>query len=149
MSVRTQSSIVCSPASADALILRPAPSRRLAVWLTAVHAIAIAGVLALPCGAIVRGVSVVAILIHGWLRRPASAGTIVVTADGLWALPDLGLTELRVTGATCWSRGWADLRLRGEAGERAILLLEDQLRREDWCRLQARLGRTRAEGGLP
>jgi len=149
MSVQTPISTICSPVSAGALILKPAPSRLLLAWRLASHSVAIAGVLSLPLGAMTHVGLIVAILIHARLRRAVRVGTIIVTADGDWALPELRLTNLRPSATTRYSGGWVDLRLHGETGEEAVLLLYDQLGREDWCRLQARLRRLRADSRLP
>ena len=131
------------PPSSDvferAFILELAPSRRLAVWWTLVHALLGAALLGLdlPALAALPGIGLVAA--HGFCRRPRAPRRLMLAADGTWAIPETGEAGLKLAPGTAWSTWWAELVLRGAGVRRRILILSDQLDPEAWRRLQVGL----------
>lgn len=74
---------------------------------------------------------------YAWLFRPPEVGPIIIGGGGLWALPAEELYDMRLGEKTVYSGAWVRLHLtRGRATNRRVLLLADQLDREDWRRLQ-------------
>ncbi|HEX7081896.1 MAG TPA: protein YgfX [Gammaproteobacteria bacterium] len=146
---RIPSSTVSSSASARAFVLTPEPSRLLAAWRFAVHALAVAGVAASGIGWPVKLGAVAAVLAHAAARRVPRPSRIVRTADGAWALPDRGLDGLELRPGTAVAPFWVSLRLAAP-GARAfvVLLLKDQVDQEAWRALQAELRRSRPLGTL-
>jgi len=65
-------------------------------------------------------------------------GPLLRGRDGLWSLPDAGLTGMPLGSGTRYGRWWVDLRL-GPGGRRHVLLCCDQLSVADWRALQALL----------
>jgi hypothetical protein len=83
-----------------------------------------------------------AALAHALARRPTPVpGTIVVAADGSWRVPDIGQGSFVLGPRTRLTAFWIRIDLRAAAARLDILLLADQLERDDWARLSARLRR--------
>jgi hypothetical protein len=92
-----------------------------------------------------RVLAALAVLGHALARRPAvPPATLAVGADGSWHLPEVGRGGFMVGPGTRLAAHWIRVDLRAGAERLDILLLVDQLDREDWARLSARLRRTAA-----
>ena len=85
---------------------------------------------------------------HMALRRPPEPIPIFRHADGTWSLPSLGLDRLALRSGTAVGPFWARLALGGAHSSKAVtvVLVKDQLEREDWRRLQAELRRRAGTG---
>ena len=81
------------------------------------------------------------IALHAGTRYPSAAPILIARPDGLWAVPERGLAELELDAASRYTTVWVRLILTGRGRALDILLLADQLDRESWCALQARLRR--------
>jgi hypothetical protein len=85
------------------------------------------------------------VVAHGLARRPApTPATIIVAADGLFAVPELGTDWLALGPATRLSPYTMLLSLHRGSRRVDILLLIDQLDRNSWARVSARLRRLSA-----
>ena len=79
---------------------------------------------------------------HAVVRRPRPvAAAIVVAADGSCCVPAFGQGSFVLGPRTRLTTAWIHLDLQAPAGRRDIVLLKDQLEREEWSRLSARLRR--------
>ncbi len=136
-----------SPESGAALVLRPEPSRWLALWWCAVHALAAAAVLASAVPALPAAAALAALFAHAWLRRPGPPVRLERSREGGWALPAEGLRGFVLAPGSAVGPFWVHLRLEGPGGRRAVLLLRDQLDPETWRGLQAELRRDGRGGG--
>jgi len=117
------------------------------VWHGAVHALAAVSISISGLAWPLKLAAGVALLAHGALRRPARPMPVCRNPDGTWSLPALGLDGLALRPGTAAGPFWARLALGAEGARTVtVLLLADQLGREDWRRLQAEL-RRRARAG--
>ena len=93
-----------------------------------------------------RLVAIVAIAVHGVVRRPAaSPRTVVVAEGGFFAVPEWNTGARPLGPRTLISPFWVRLDLGAGPWRRDILLLADQVRPEEWRRLRALLLRARCE----
>ncbi len=130
-----------SPESGPVFVLNPEPSRWLAAWWWAVHALAAAAVLASAVPAGLAAAALAVLLAHAWRRRPGPPVRLERAPDGVWTLPGEGLGALRLAPGSAVGPYWVHLKLAGPGGRRAVLLLRDQLGAEAWRGLQAALRR--------
>lgn len=83
------------------------------------------------------------VLAHALLRRwPDCPARLVVGGDGSCRVPEWGPETLRLAPRTRLTPFVIDLRF-GPGPQGRVLLLADQLEREDWARLSAILRRAR------
>jgi hypothetical protein len=135
-----------SSASAQATVLRPEPSRLLAAWWAAVHALALASLPLIdwPKGCAIAAAA--AVIGHAAVRRPRPPPRLLIyRGDGQVDWPEAGLAGLEIADGTRFTGRWVCLELRapGAARPRRVLLIVDQLDFATWRTLLARLGRTR------
>ena len=83
----------------------------------------------------------IAALVHAAVRFPRATPRIVRDGEGLWALPELGLTGLRLGPRTRYTTIWVRLSLVAPTRTLDIVLLVDQLEPEAWRALQVLLRR--------
>jgi len=90
--------------------------------------------------------AIVVVLVHGVLRRPrASPAAIVVGEDGGCVVPEwwAGRQELDARTRVC--PYWINLSFGTGPHRRDLLLVKDQIGRDDWSRLAAVLRRARIQ----
>jgi hypothetical protein len=93
-----------------------------------------------------RSVAILALAVHGVVRRPAaSPRTVVVAEGGFCAVPEWNTGARPLGPRTLISPFWVRLDLGTGPWRRDILLLADQVRPESWRRLRALLLRARCE----
>ena len=137
-----------STACAGAFVLEPEPSRLLAAWWLAVHAIAVTGILASGLILPLKLPAVAGVLVHGVVRRASRPTKVARGADGTWSMPQRGHSRLSLCDGTSVGPFWILLRFRSAHGRRplSVLLLRDQLNAESWRAVQAELRRTKPVG---
>jgi hypothetical protein len=144
MSRKTRISSDSSTSSATAWAVEPAPSRLVAVWYAAVHALAAASFLASGLDWPIKLAGVTAVVTHAVLRRRPSPTRIARLADGTWSLPALGYERLTLRPGTAVGPFWVKVVLGGPGAKPlTVLLVKDQLDPASWRRLQAELRRAR------
>jgi hypothetical protein len=94
-----------------------------------------------PGPTIVQVCAAFAALVHAALRYPRATPRIVRDGDGLWALPELGLTGLSLGPRTRYTTIWVRLSLVAPTRAVDIVLVVDQLEPEAWRVLQVLLRR--------
>jgi hypothetical protein len=89
-----------SHASGRAFTLTPKRSRALILWWVALHALLVASFIASGLPAAVEVIAAGAALAHAVVRRPLAATPVERRPDGMWALPERGLSRLILVQAT-------------------------------------------------
>lgn len=115
----------------------------MSAWLIATHAVAAAGVIAMPLG-VASDISILALLAAhlGW-RWPPPPLAIARNALGFWSLPDIGEAGLTIAPASAYGGWWVDLRLCAPGRAARVLLLRDQLDAHAWRLLKVTMRRER------
>jgi hypothetical protein len=114
----------------------------LRVWWCTLHALLVvaACIVGWPCYA--KLLAGVLTLGHAWWRRPRRpAASLAVAADGSCRIHDWGPDVLTLTDRTRISPFVLDLHLRKGPRALRLLLVADQVGRDDWARLSAILRR--------
>ena len=96
--------------------------------------------------AIVKICAALCVSIHAVARYPQTPPRIVRSRGGEWAVPERGLTGLRLGPRTRYTTLWMRLSLGGALETVDVVLLVDQVGREDWRALQALLRRGEGAG---
>jgi hypothetical protein len=109
------------------------------LWTLAAHGVAAAAVFALAIAWPAKALLLAAAVLHARIRRPQWPALLVRDRDGVWALPDRGLTGLIVAPGSRFCQWWVYLVLSDGRSFRRVLLLRDQFDSETWRRLQAAL----------
>src|SRR5690554_1307128 len=115
MSRKIGSSRSSSSESVAPFTIDPVPSRLLAGWHVAVHAVAATSFLIAGLAWPVKIVGIAGVLAHSVLRRPPRATPLRRGGDGTWSLPARGLDRLLLRPGTAVGPFWIRLRL-GAAG---------------------------------
>lgn len=126
-----------SSSRSDAVFVPRTSRSRLeaALWL-AQHAVAGAALTATGLPFYVKCVLACAVAVSAWWARPRRCSRVVIACDGSWALPDEALQQQVPEPASCYTRWWVRLRLRGPDGRRRVRCLWcDSFDRDDWRRL--------------
>ena len=137
-----------SNASATVFILRPNRSRLLTLWWLALHLLLLAAVVGLGVPHAFKAALAAALVAHGLLRWPRPETRVLQRqADGRWALPDHGRSDLSLAAGTSYTALWVRLVLAGDGETFDIVLLKDQFDQISWRALQTRL-RSGGSGGI-
>ena len=121
-------------------------SRVLGVWWVLLHVLLGAAFALVGWPIVFRVLAILAVVVHGVVRRPAaSPRTVIVAENGTYAVPEWN-TGVRPLGArTLICPFWVRLDLGTGPWRRDILLLADQIRPDEWRQLRALLSRVRCE----
>jgi hypothetical protein len=111
------------------------------VWWAALHLLLLATTLCLhgPRLATIGGIALIAT--HAVARYPRTAPRIVLTPDGVWSIPELGLACASLDPRTRYTTFWVRLSLVAARRRVDVVLLFDQLEPEVWRGLQVLLRR--------
>jgi hypothetical protein len=128
------------------LVLSLRPSRVLWAWWALLHVLLVAAVVLLGSPAWIKLLAGLAIVIHGFVRRPPpSPGVVMVAEGGLCGVPEW-FRGLRPLGArTLMCPFWVSLDLGAGPWRRDLLLVADQVGSAEWRRLRALLSRVRCD----
>lgn len=112
----------------------------------ALHVLLATATLLVGWAASMKALAVLAIVVHGVVRRPpASPGLVVVTEGGCCVVPEWRTGKRPFGSRTLMCPFWIRLDLGKGSWRRDILLVADQIPAEDWRRLRALLARTRGD----
>lgn len=132
-----------SKGSDRAFILRPEASPWPWTAWSLIHAVVASSWIISGLPNYVKALIFAALAVHWAARRPHPPPVVIGSRAGPWALPELGLYNLRLSHRTIRANWWVLLRLQGGGvRERAVLLLVDQLPPGDWRDLQIALAET-------
>ena len=135
-----------SSASAPALVLTLERSRVLPAWWLLLHVLLGVASLLVGWAVLLKSVAIVAIAVHGFVRRPpASPRTVVVVEGGRCSVPEWNTGTRPLGPRTLVSPFWVRLDLGKGPWRRDLVLLADQMRPETWRRLRALLLRARCD----
>jgi len=117
------------------------------VWWLALHGLLLGAAALVGAAGWLKGLCVLAVVVHGILRRPAATPTpILVAEDASCCVPALDTAWLVPGPRTRLAAHWLRLSLPGGARPHDILLCVDQVDAQTWARVNARL-RQRAVAG--
>ena len=112
------------------------------VWWCTLHALLVAAAWVVGWPWYAKLLAAALALGHAWWRRPdAPPVSIAVTADGSFRIPKWGPDVLTLTDRTRATPYVLDLHFAGGLRTGRLLLLADQVDRDDWARLSAILRR--------
>jgi hypothetical protein len=110
------------------------------------HAVLAAAAVLVGWAASMKALAVLAIVVHGIVRRPlAPPGRVVVTEDGCCAVPEWHTGRSPLGSRTLMCPFWIRLDVGKGLTRRDILLVADQIDPEDWRRLRALIARVRRD----
>jgi hypothetical protein len=115
----------------------------LRAWWLALHGVVLAAFALLGAPWSVKCLALLATLAHAAVFRPRPTPRLIWRGDGHVALPELGLTDLRLGPRSRHCGLFIRLDLRGADRALDILLLADQLDAALWRTLRADLQRVR------
>jgi hypothetical protein len=123
-----------------ALSLRP--SRVLWAWWCLLHALLVAAAALLGWPAWIKVLAAVALVIHGFVRRPPrSPGLVLVAEGGVCSVPEWHRGPQPLGARTLMCPFWVRLDLGAGPWRRDLLLVADQVGSDEWRRLRALLAR--------
>ena len=118
----------------------------LRVWWCALHAVLVVAACLVAWPWYVKLVAGALTMAHAWWRRPRPpAVVLLVAADGACRIPKWGPEVFALTRRTRLTRLALDLHVKAGPRGGRLLLLADQLDRDDWARLSAILRRASVE----
>lgn len=130
---------------APVIVLRPKPSRVLSLWWLGLHLLLAATVFLIGWSVLPKIGAIAAVVAHALWRRPLAASEVIeVGADGACRIASQGSEAFAPGPRTRLTPFSVRIVARTKRDLVDILLLADQLDREDWRRLTAILRRATA-----